>query len=70
DTAVLGGKLNLGKIRHDRVNSINLTLWKRDWHWLGLTPKLQLGYAKHHSNLPSLYAYTDKNANLIIESRF
>ncbi|GAB1660794.1 TPA: DUF560 domain-containing protein [Mannheimia haemolytica] len=70
DTAILGGKLNLGRIRHDRVQSANLTLWKRDWHWLGLTPKLQFSYAKHRSNLPSLYAYTDKNINLIIESRF
>lgn len=70
DIAVLGGKLNLGKIRHDRVNSAGLTLWKRDWHWLGFTPKLQLSYTKHRSNLPSLYAYTDKNADLIIENRF
>ncbi|AHG79678.1 outer membrane protein [Mannheimia varigena USDA-ARS-USMARC-1388] len=27
-TTVLGSKLNLGKICHDRVQSANLTLWK------------------------------------------
>lgn len=70
DIATLGNKLNLGKIRHDKVNHANLTLWKRNWHWLGLTPKLQLSYTKHRSNLPTLYTYTEKNINVIVESRF
>ncbi|MGY4680018.1 surface lipoprotein assembly modifier, partial [Ursidibacter arcticus] len=36
----------------------------------GITPKLQLSWRKHDSNLPTLYAYTDKNINVIFETRF
>lgn len=70
DVAILGNRLNLGKIRHDTITSTVLTLWKRDWHWHGLTPKLQFSHNNHRSNLPTLYAYIDNNVNLILESRF
>lgn len=70
DVAKLGGFLNLGKVRKDKVYSTTLTLWKRDWHWLGITPKLQFSYRKHDSNLPTLYSYKDKQVNIVFENRF
>lgn len=70
DRAKLGGFLDLGKVRSDKVYGVNLTLWKRDWHWLGITPKLQLSWRKHDSNLPTLYSYSDRNVNVVLESRF
>ncbi|KAE9531717.1 hypothetical protein A1D25_09755 [Ursidibacter arcticus] len=70
DVAVLGGFLNLRKIRQDNVLSSSLTLWKRDWHLFGITPKLQFSWRKNRSNLSTLYSYTDKNINLIFETRF
>ncbi|MGX2969817.1 surface lipoprotein assembly modifier [Ursidibacter sp. B-7004-1] len=70
DTAKLGNTLDLGKVRSDEVFSTTLILWKRDWHLFGITPKLQLSWRKHDSNLPTLYSYTDKNINVIFETRF
>lgn len=70
DIAKLGGFLSLDKIRNDFVYSASLTLWKRDWHLFGITPKLQLSWKKHDSNLPTLYAYTDKSINVIFEKQF
>lgn len=70
DVAKLGGFLNLGKVRQDKAYSLNLTLWKRDWHLWGITPKLQMSWRKNDSNLPTLYSYTDKNINLVFETRF
>ncbi|MGY4674580.1 surface lipoprotein assembly modifier, partial [Ursidibacter arcticus] len=36
----------------------------------GITPKLQFSWRKNRSNLSTLYSYTDKNINLIFETRF
>ncbi|MEG9487906.1 surface lipoprotein assembly modifier [Mannheimia indoligenes] len=70
DQAKLGGFLPLGKIRKDKIYSASLTLWKRDWHLWGITPKLQLSSRKNDSNLPTMYSYSRKNANLIFEKTF
>ncbi|MDY4714036.1 surface lipoprotein assembly modifier, partial [Actinobacillus minor] len=70
DIAKLGGFLSLGKVREDKVYSSSLTLWKRDWHLWNITPKLQFSWKKYDSNLPTLYSYTDKNINLLFETRF
>ncbi|QPB43328.1 surface lipoprotein assembly modifier [Rodentibacter haemolyticus] len=70
DYAVLGGLIPLGKIRKDKIYSAHLTLWKRDWHLFGITPKLQLSYRKQDSNLPSMYSYDRKNVNLVFEKDF
>ncbi|MCW9710945.1 surface lipoprotein assembly modifier [Avibacterium sp. 21-586] len=47
-----------------------MLLWKRDWHWLSITPKLQFQWRKQRSNLPSLYNYQNKSINLIFEKSF
>lgn len=70
DKAVLGGLIALGKVRKDRIFNVNLTLWKRDWHVLGITPKLQFSYRKQNSSIPTMYAYDRKNVNLIFEKAF
>lgn len=70
DIASLGGILNLGKKRQDKAYSTTITLWKRDWHLWKITPKLQVNWRKNNSNLPTLYSYTEKNINVIFETRF
>lgn len=70
DLAKLGGLIPLGKIREDNIYHLNLTLWKRDWYWLGITPKLQLHYLKQKSNLPTMFSYTDKTVRIIFEKSF
>ncbi len=70
DLAILGGMIPLGKIRKDKNYNLNLTLWKRDWHLFGITPKIQLNYFKRRSNLATLFSYTDKNIRIIFEKTF
>ncbi|MGV6988784.1 surface lipoprotein assembly modifier [Testudinibacter sp. P80/BLE/0925] len=70
DQAKLGEMIPLGKVRNDKIYNVNLTLWKRDWHVWGITPKLHFNWKKQASNLPSMYSYTQKNANLIFEKTF
>ncbi|MFC0323256.1 surface lipoprotein assembly modifier [Gallibacterium melopsittaci] len=70
DEAVLGNVLPLGKVRVDKVYQVNFTLWKRDWHFWGVTPKLKFSWKKQESNIPSMYAYMDKNINLVFEKTF
>ncbi|OOF86324.1 surface lipoprotein assembly modifier [Rodentibacter ratti] len=70
DEAVLGGLIALGKVRKDRIFNVNLTLWKRDWHILGITPKLQFSYRKQKSNIPTMYSYDRQNLNVIFEKSF
>lgn len=70
DQVRLGKILQLGKTRNDKIYSVNLTLWKRDWHLWGITPKLHFSWKKQDSNLPSMYSYSQKNANLIFEKTF
>ncbi|KGQ37031.1 hypothetical protein JP36_07990 [Gallibacterium genomosp. 1] len=70
DQAVLGGILPLNKTRKDHIYQANLTLWKRDWQWWNITPKLQFNWKQQVSNIPSMYSYTDKNINLLFEKQF
>lgn len=70
DQAVLGGILPLNKTRQDNIYQSSLTLWKRDWQWWNITPKLQLNWKQQVSNIPSMYSYTDKNINLLLEKQF
>lgn len=70
DVAKLGGFLDLKKKRQDNIYHASFTFWKNNWHWLGITPKLQFSWKKYDSNLPTLYSYSDKNVNLILERRF
>lgn len=70
DKAILGGILPLNKVREDNIYQASLTLWKRDWHWWGITPKLQVSWKKQASNIHSIYSYNDKNANILLEKSF
>ncbi len=67
------GNINLfsfGKAREDKIWGVNLTLWKRDWHLMGITPKLQFSWHKQDSNIPEMYSYTQKNMNVVFEKTF
>ncbi len=70
DKAKLGGLFPLSKIRHDKIYTANLTLWKRDWHIWGITPKLNFSWKNQESNIPSIYSYTKKDVNIIFEKSF
>ena len=67
------GNLNLfsfGKRREDKIYGVSLSLWKRDWHIWGITPKPQLSWRKQDSNIPEMYSYTQKNVNILFEKTF
>ncbi|PRL65255.1 surface lipoprotein assembly modifier [Haemophilus influenzae] len=67
------GNINLfsfGKRREDKIYGVSLSLWKRDWHIWGITPKLQLSWRKQDSNIPEMYSYTQKNVNVLFEKTF
>ncbi len=56
--------------RKDTEYVLRLTLWKRDWHVLGLTPKVQYQYKKVVSNIPDFYSYNKSKINLFFSKRF
>ena len=68
--AVIGGLIPLAKKRDDKEYNVNLTLWKRDWHVLGITPKLNYQWQKTDSNIPSMYSYSKNLFMLIFEKSF
>ncbi|HHF5493766.1 TPA: surface lipoprotein assembly modifier [Haemophilus influenzae] len=70
DFASLGGILPLNKIRRDKIYSLNLTLWKQDWQYLGFTPKVQFRWKKQESNLPSMFSYSEKYVQMLVEKDF
>lgn len=39
-------------VRQDEEYSANASLWRRDWHFKGITPKLTWNWNKTHSNQP------------------
>ncbi len=65
-----GLRLYLGKQRKDKIYSTHLMLWKRDWHLLGVTPKLKFSWKQQKSNLSTMYSYKEKNVHLIFEKSF
>lgn len=70
DQAILAGILPLGKIRKDKIYFANFQIWKRDWHWEGITPKISLSWKKQKSNLNTLYSYKDNQATILLEKTF
>lgn len=70
DNLVLGNVFYFDRARKDKIYTLNATIWQRDWHILGITPKLNLTWKKQQSNFDSLYSYTDRNINLLFEKTF
>lgn len=68
--ALAGGAFRFDKARSDKIYQANATVWKRDWHLFGITPKLNFRWKQQKSNFPSLYSYTDKSANILLEKSF
>lgn len=70
DNLTLGRSFYFDQRRKDKIYSAHLTLWKRDWHWQGITPKLNFKWKKQSSNFATLYRYTDKSVNVLFEKTF
>lgn len=68
--ALAGGAFQFDKARQDKIYQASLTLWKRDWHIWGITPKLHLRWKQQKSNFPTLYSYLDRSANVLFEKSF
>lgn len=68
--ALAGGTFRFDKTRSDKIYQVNATIWKRDWHLWGITPKLNFRWKQQQSNFDSLYSYTDKSVNMLIEKSF
>lgn len=58
------------KIRQDNELGINLTLWHRNVHFWGVTPKLNYQYQRVQSNLAALYSYQRQRIYLSFEKAF
>ncbi|WP_157019739.1 surface lipoprotein assembly modifier [Muribacter muris] len=58
------------QVRHDKEWAATLTLWKRDFHYWGITPKLTFSYNKVKSNLAQLYSTEKKRLFLSLEKAF
>lgn len=70
DVAIIGGIIPLDIVRKDTEYGVTATLWKRDWHWLGITPKLTHSYKKVVSNIPSVYSYDRHQTYVVFEKTF
>lgn len=70
DHLILGNVLRFNHARKDRIYTFHVTLWKRDWHFFGVTPKLHFSWKKQQSNFDTLYSYIDRNVNVLIEKSF
>lgn len=56
--------------RKDKEYGVNVTLWKQDWHFWGVTPKLSWNWQKVKSNLPDLYSFDKQRVYLNFEKTF
>lgn len=70
DRAIIGGLIPLNKKRQDNEYGINLTLWKRDWHIWGVTPKITYAWKKVDSNIPSLFSTDSQKIYFSFEKVF
>ncbi|QIW15869.1 hypothetical protein A4G20_05740 [Pasteurellaceae bacterium RH1A] len=58
------------RLRQDRELDVSLTLWHRNLHFWGITPKLTYSYRRVNSNLPDLYGYDRKRFYVSFERSF
>ncbi|EGE13298.1 surface lipoprotein assembly modifier [Moraxella catarrhalis] len=56
--------------RTDKTLTLQTSIWHKDIHWLGLTPKLTYRYSKNNSNLPALYSHNKQNFYLELGRSF
>ena len=58
------------QIRQDRELGLNVTLWHRNLHFWGITPKISYQYQRVNSNLADLYSYKRNRVYLSFEKSF
>lgn len=59
----------LGRKQQNKEYSASLSLWNRNVHFKGLTPKLTFSYSKTHSNI-AIYSYDKKQVVLNVSKSF
>ncbi len=69
-TAIIGDIIPLTVVRSDDELGVSLSLWKRDWHIWGITPRLNYQYKKVDSNIPSMYSTHKNQVYLSFEKSF
>lgn len=67
---ILGSAFKFDRRREDAIYLANLTAWKRDWHFFGITPKVNFRWKKQDSNFDTLYSYSDKSITISLEKTF
>ncbi|MGX2975303.1 surface lipoprotein assembly modifier [Ursidibacter arcticus] len=58
------------QIRKDKELGISLTLWHRNLHFWGITPKISYSYQRVNSNFADLYSYKRNRMYLNFEKTF
>ena len=64
------GQSYFGIKRKDNEFNTGVTLWKRDWHYWGITPKLSFRFNKVNSNIDDLYSYDKAQIFLKFDKTF
>ncbi|STO37855.1 TPR repeat-containing protein NMB0313 precursor [Gallibacterium anatis] len=62
--------LFFNKVRKDKEYNSVFTIWNREWHLWGITPKLNLSWMRVDSNIPALYSYDKNRVFLNFEKTF
>ncbi|MDD2157958.1 surface lipoprotein assembly modifier [Glaesserella parasuis] len=58
------------QVRKDREVGLDVTLWHRNLHFWGITPKISYQYQRVNSNLVDLYSYKRNRVYLSFEKSF
>ncbi len=56
--------------RSDKEWLSTLSVWNRNWHFYGITPRLNFQYRKIDSNIPAFYSYSNKQIFVSFEKTF
>ena len=62
--------LFFNKVRKDKEYNSVFTIWNREWHLWGITPKLNFSWMRVDSNIPALYSYDKNRVFLNFEKTF
>lgn len=64
------GMSYFGVKRKDNEFNTGVTLWKRDWHYWGITPKIAFRFNKVNSNIKDMYSYDKATVFLKFDKTF
>lgn len=64
----VGGEF--GELRQDHISALNFQIWKRDFTWHGVTPRLSLKYSQTASNFDYYDDRDEQSATIILSKSF